>query len=317
MKQGKNAEIEKEELLTETEILREKVAWAFRAIEENAARIAFGGVVECDSSPEGWLATLAREVEAGLGPNPVYDEQRIDMLYPFPMREFPRAVEALCGLVQWTSGKQGGEVGRMVEELLEWCKAQRLDIGKGAERLRRAVAGQLAARCGTCSALAFRENAGSIGQRIMDAENEARIADAEAREENAKAEMFKAQGKADAEAAARERAEQRAQEAEAARRKAEIARARLEGRKARTQGVRGKNIPADVKKFVLDWLEREYGGNVKGEGWEQAFYTLSTSKAYTSRIRQFCEGSKKLKAIVEAARKDRKRRKLLTRGQKN
>lgn len=65
---------------------------------------------------------------------------------------------------------------------------------------------------------------------VVKRDGEAQVAEAKAAEENAKAEMYKAQGKAEAEAEARKRAEEALKEAEAKRREVEIELARLEER---------------------------------------------------------------------------------------
>lgn len=104
---------------------------------------------------------------------------------------------------------------------------------------------------------------------------------------------------------AREKAK-KAQEIE----RAITAEAKKEGR------TRGKNIPRDVKKNVLDWLDKEYPGGVKGEGWKAAFDAFTRSKDYTPRIQQYADNWKPFKRIAEAARKDMKRKKAKSRGQK-
>ena len=91
--------------------------------------------------------------------------------------------------------------------------------------------------------------------------------------------------------------------------------ANAEGKAKRTRG-RGGNYPADVKQAVLDWLDRERGGDVSGEGWRDAFDAFSASPDYTARIRQYVGSPRAFKRVAEAARKARARRLKRMRGQK-
>lgn len=80
---------------------------------------------------------------------------------------------------------------------------------------------------------------------------------------------------------------------------------------------RGRSYPADVKKAVLGFIDAEFGGDVRGEGgWQAAYDSLTMAKNYTPRIQQHIGSAAALKRVVEAARKDAKRTKRKTRGQK-
>ena len=91
--------------------------------------------------------------------------------------------------------------------------------------------------------------------------------------------------------------------------------ANADGKAKRTRG-RGRNYPADVKQAVLDWVVRERGGDVTGEGWVDAFDAFSSSPDCSARIRQYVGSPPAFKRVVEAARKARARRLKGTRGQK-
>ena len=88
-----------------------------------------------------------------------------------------------------------------------------------------------------------------------------------------------------------------------------------DGKAKRTRG-RGGNLPADVKQAVLDWLDRERGGDVRGEGWRDAFDAFSASPDCSARIRQYVGSPRAFKRVAEAARKARARRLKRMRGQK-
>ena len=154
----------------------------------------------------------------------------------------------------------------------------------------------------------------TVAAQVADAE--ARAAEAEARAAEAEAEMYKAQSKGEAEAEARARAEAKRDEAEAARRDAEIALARLEERKAKTKGARGKNIPGDVKETVLEFVEMECGGDVRGEGWKEAFDRFASSPQYTVAVQKHVGSAPAMERIAEAARLEKKRREIGARRQK-
>lgn len=145
---------------------------------------------------------------------------------------------------------------------------------------------------------------------------EARVADAEARAAEAEAEKYREQGKTEAEAKARKRAEKKRDEEAKARREAEIALAKQEANKAKAKGTRGKNIPGDVKETVLEFVERECGGDVRGEGWKEAFDRFAESPYYTAKNRQYVGSWPAMKRIAEAARLEKKRREIGARRQK-
>ena len=79
---------------------------------------------------------------------------------------------------------------------------------------------------------------------------------------------------------------------------------------------RGRNYPPEVKTAVLEWIERERGGDVTGEGWRKAFDAFSASPDCTAGIRARVGSWAAFKRVAEAARKERERKKRRTRGQK-
>ena len=105
------------------------------------------------------------------------------------------------------------------------------------------------------------------------------------------------------------------------------AKARLDGRAVaapspaanpggKSKRKRGRNLPDDVKQSVLEWIDRERGGDVKGEGWRKAFDAFSVSPDCSPCIRGYVASWPAFKRVAEAARKDRARRLKRTRGQR-
>ena len=105
------------------------------------------------------------------------------------------------------------------------------------------------------------------------------------------------------------------------------AKARLDGRAVtalppaanpggKSKRKRGRNLPDDVKQTVLEWIDRERGGDVKGEGWRAAFDAFSDSPVCSARIRAYATSWPAFKRVAEAARKERARRLKRTRGQR-
>ena len=90
--------------------------------------------------------------------------------------------------------------------------------------------------------------------------------------------------------------------------------------KSKPKRTRGKNIPKNVEKAVLNWLDVAMDGTVKkadgtdmtgelaADGWRGAFDAFSESDACTARIRKYVGSWPKFKRVVEAARKARARK---------
>jgi len=156
--------------------------------------------------------------------------------------------------------------------------------------------------------------------RVANAE--ARTAEAEEGRATAEADMYQERGKAEEARLARERAE-RAGKRKAAELKREVeARATAEGRvmelekqlaEARAGGNaskngakkgRRKNIPKAVKEIVGRFIEEECGGNVLGEGWEQAFDRFSKWQHCNAAALKWAGSPTALKLVAEAWRTD-------------
>lgn len=256
----------------------------FEKMQGDAERLAHGEKAECDLSPGGWLVRQAKRAER-LGGALLEDwHGAAGFDYSSPATEFSRVLNDLRELVQ-----DGVTAGNALK---------------------------LAADCRVNHAVACMLADGIWNMEILRMTAAAQVAEAKAREEDAKAAMHDARGRAKEAKEAAKRAEEERREAEAKRREAEIAVARLEEHKHQARGVRGKNISPDVKKAVLDWMDKEYPGGVRGEGWQAAFESLTRSKDYTPRIQQHIGSAAALARVVEAARVDAKRKSHKTRRQK-
>ena len=88
------------------------------------------------------------------------------------------------------------------------------------------------------------------------------------------------------------------------------------GKPERDSRTRGNAIPGDVKKAVLDFLEVDCGGDVKGEGWKKAYDRFLLSTYYTPNVQKYVTSVAAMKRIAKAARTDAQRRKAKLRTQK-
>lgn len=179
------------EALAEVELLSEAEG-AFRALEEDAKRIAEGGAVLCDLSPGGRLARLAAAGAKYAGPLPFAD-------WPHPLAELARVLEALRGFARWQGWQDDPTpipdeekeraLGRCMEEVLEWRIGERGAGRMGATNipLPRAMACRLAADCMVARVLA-EERAGMILDR------EALCGAAAAKEAHLRAKLAKVKG---------------------------------------------------------------------------------------------------------------------------
>ncbi len=89
------------------------------------------------------------------------------------------------------------------------------------------------------------------------------------------------------------------------------------GKPDKAPRTRGKNIPREVKKAVLKWLDEERGGDVREDGWVDAMDAFAESPYYTPLVQKYVGNSAlAMKRIAKAARVDAQRRKPKTREQK-
>lgn len=297
------------------------VAKAFQAVCRDAQGIAQGAK---DLPSDGMLARFSQW------------ETEIDRLSPdnsTPMADgLIRVIDALRGLAWWQKRipawtpitQQGEFVAGFVADGL--AKLQGETLREKRQEFVDLICRQLGRSLGEASAARAVE-AERRAERLI-AEEETAQAERAARAEGAR-DALKRQGqKIYAAAKNAERAAEGAErEAKGARVAAEDTRAEVnkakskaetdvEGRKRKGRGVRGKNIPPDVKTAVLGWMDKEYPGGVRGEGWLAVFESLTRSKDYTPRIQQHIGSVAALRRVVEAARKAAKRPKPMTRGQK-
>jgi len=70
---------------------------------------------------------------------------------------------------------------------------------------------------------------------------------------------------------------------------------------------RGKAIPPEVKTSVLDFVESEYAGDLRGDGWKVAYDALMEWRGCTPLVRQWVGSPRAMRRIVEAARKSKGR----------
>ena len=259
----------------------------------------------CDLSPDGELAKLAERAatwarQADCPPD-----------FSAPLVELQMGVKVLRGLAKGDARV----ISILMTEVEAWRKRCEKEIDGEPGRVIydytdsvRAAAGRLAANCKACTAGAFGLAHMHLRLYSLQARMEAQVAEAEARAADAEAEKFKALGRAEAETEARKRAEEKRDEAEAKRREAKIAE-----RKAKT---RGKSIPLEVKKAIADFVEEEYGGDLRGVGYVKAYDDLCFSPHFTPKVSQYVKNPQSLRRMVEAARVDVKRKERKTRRQK-
>jgi hypothetical protein len=72
---------------------------------------------------------------------------------------------------------------------------------------------------------------------------------------------------------------------------------------------RGRSIPHVVKQAVLGFVEKEFCGDVRGEGgWKAAYDRFVVSPECAHGVRQYVESPQSMRRIAEAARTEERRR---------
>lgn len=184
-----------------------KLVHAFQQVADDAANIANGGRAKLDLTPDGELAQLERRAEE-------YD--KADSFFPKGVSNPCKSLAEMRELLTLLDAAAAeNEREGYSDEAKEALREEALHVVANSSLLRdmaRIRGEAIFEREGLAMA--------AVGELARAAE---RVAEAEAREQEAKAEMYKAQGRADAEAEARKRAEDKWKDAEAAREVAEVA----------------------------------------------------------------------------------------------
>ncbi len=255
-----------------------KLTHAFQWVADDAMNIANGGRAKLDLTPDGELARLERR--AG----------EYDKADPF----FPKGVSNPCKslakmrelLTLLDAAAAEGEREGYPDEAKEALRVEALRVVANSSLLRdmaRIRGEAIFEREGLAMA--------AVGELARAAE---RVAEAEAREQEAKAEMYKAQGRADAEAEARKRAEDKWKDAEAAREVAEVAAAEAKA-KAEVYEQMMKGEFDEIKSGVQEAAE-EAGA---------AKHAAARAGAEAARGRVAAEGANKAAAETrDAVRED-------------